>query len=457
MNLNRLKVSISILIFFVILNYGFSISDVETDLAWLKGPLILLAVMYFFISFASVATGLIFMTIAMLFSPELGLGVVGSRNIMIRIEDVLIPILVLAWFARSAIHRQLTFVKSPINVPISALLVVSLFSTIQGYAGGWVKPLPAFFYYGKVVEYFLIFFLVINYARNERQIKIFLFFAVITIALMGFYAIAQVPTAEMFTANRVSAPFEDTPQPATAGGYLAFSFLIILSLFLYEKDFIKRWALAGFGLMLLISLFYTFSRTAYAALVVGVIMLAAISKIKWLRFFVVFFLLLSPILLPKDVKNRIAWTWVDAKNPGRTIGVDYSSQERIFAFKRTLWALKINPLFGLGVASWEYPDNQYARSLHEVGLVGLGLWLWIFLRLYRMGRWLHSYLPDGGFKGLALGYSAGVLAILMHGMGSCTFYVIRIMEPFWFMSGLVAALYLLKVQECIAFEEASVA
>jgi O-antigen ligase len=185
------------------------------------------------------------------------------------------------------------------------------------------------------------------------------------------------------------------------------------------------------------------------------VILAVLSNITWLRWTVILMILLSPVILPQAVKERIAWTWEDAHNPGREFGVDFSFQERIIAFDRSFSAVKRNPVFGLGISSWNYVDNQYARTLHEVGLLGLGLWLWIFLRLFKIGRWLYRYLPDGSLKGMALGYSAGIIAILMHGLGSCTFYIIRIMEPFWFISGLVIALYLIKVRECTAPQESS--
>jgi hypothetical protein len=60
----------------------------------------------------------------------------------------------------------------------------------------------------------------------------------------------------------------------------------------------------------------------------------------------------------------------------------------------------------------------------------------------------HS-VDEGIFKGLTLGYSAGLLALIMHGFGSITFYVVRIMEPFWFITGLMMALYLIQLKKAL--------
>ncbi len=407
-----------------------------------------LGLIYFFISFFSTAFGLAIIAVAMLFSPEIQIGALGSRNIVLRVEDFLIPVLMIAWMAQTAVQRgKKLFVDSPLNKLIVFLLLVSIVSTAIGFARGTTKLLPAFFYLGKTTEFFALFYLVLNFIQSERQVRFFLFFAIITVAFLAVYTLLQVPNTEMFTARRITTPFEDRPQPATAGGYLAFSFFLVFSMLLYQKSFFRRLLMGTLSIMVLIPLLYTFSRTAYLALAGGLVVLILLSKLRWAKFALAGVLLLSPVLLPSAVKNRIAYTWQDAKNPGRNLGVDFSFQERLYAFRRVGSVMRESPLIGLGIASWEYPDNQYIRTLHEIGILGFWLWLAIFGRLFRMARWLYASYPDGTFKGLALGYTAGVAGILLHGMGSCTFYIVRMMEPFWFVSGLIAALYVIKTKE----------
>jgi hypothetical protein len=48
---------------------------------------------------------------------------------------------------------------------------------------------------------------------------------------------------------------------------------------------------------------------------------------------------------------------------------------------------------------------------------------------------------------MTLGYMAALLGIIIHGNGAITLYVVRIMEPFWFMTGIVVSLYMIKVRE----------
>ena len=408
---------------------------------------IFLGVLFFLFSFFSIKTGLILMAFSMLFSPEFSIGRVGFRSIIIRAEDILIPLLALAWVARLTIRREFRlFAHSPLNMPIVVLIFLSCFSTIRGAFTGWVSPLPGFFYIFKTVEFFMIFFLVVNYVRTEQEVKVFLFVAVLIVFLIGLYTLKQVPSVEIFSEHRISAPFEGSPEPATMGGYMAFFLLILLGLFLYEQSRAKKWFYLLVGIVTFIPFIYTLNRTSYIALIGGAIFMSLTAKKKWLLATVLGILILSPFVAPQSVKDRIAYTWQDAVNPGREIGVDAASQERVYAYTKMWKTARSSPLIGWGVTSWDNPDSQYARIIHETGFLGLGLWLWIFWRLFRMAQWLFGSL-EGSLKGMALGYMAGVLGILLHGFGAITFYIVRIMEPFWFVSGLVVSMYLIKIDE----------
>jgi len=403
---------------------------------------------FLILSFFSIQTGLILMTFAMLFSPEIQVSTIGPRALVIRAEDVLIPILAMAWLARLAIHREFRpLVSSPLNKPIGLFLALSIGSTMWGISQGAAPVLPAIFYLLKTIEFLLIFFLVLNYVRTARQVNIFLFFTLLTVTLIGIYTLFQVPETEVFSEKRISAPFEGVPQPASVGGYMAFLLLIVLSLFLCDSQPFRKVLYAIMGVIIFIPFLFTFNRTSYAALIVGAILVTLLVKKVWVMAVLSCFLLTAPLWAPQTVRARIAYTWEDAINPGREMGVDVSFQERIHQYKKMWNSVRGSPFIGLGVASYDYLDSQYARTFHEVGIIGLGLWLWVILRLFRVSYWLFKTLPRGPLKGMSLGYAAGLAGLLVHSFGVITFYVVRIMEPFWFMSGLVVSLYLVKVSE----------
>ncbi len=90
-------------------------------------------VIFFVVSFFSMRTGLVILIMAMLFSPEFSIAAIADRSVTLRTEDLLIPVLALAWLAQAAIHRRWTlFQRTPLNRPILFLLLLSVISTMIG-------------------------------------------------------------------------------------------------------------------------------------------------------------------------------------------------------------------------------------------------------------------------------------------------------------------------------------
>jgi hypothetical protein len=46
---------------------------------------------------------------------------------------------------------------------------------------------------------------------------------------------------------------------------------------------------------------------------------------------------------------------------------------------------------------------------------------------------------DPLYRGLAAGLLAGLTGLLVHAVGANTFIIVRIMEPFWLLAGLVVS------------------
>ena len=44
------------------------------------------------------------------------------------------------------------------------------------------------------------------------------------------------------------------------------------------------------------------------------------------------------------------------------------------------------------------------------------------------------------YKGLVLGFIAGFIGLVVHAITTNTFIIIRIMEPFWFVTGIIMML-----------------
>ena len=84
----------------------------------------------------------------------------------------------------------------------------------------------------------------------------------------------------------------------------------------------------------------------------------------------------------------------------------------------------------------------------ETGLIGLILFLWLILRMIKLGIRLFRSAQEGWIKGAGLGFIIVVIGLVFHALGNITFYIVRIAEPFWALAAVVAyLLYFITTQK----------
>jgi O-antigen ligase len=161
-------------------------------------------------------------------------------------------------------------------------------------------------------------------------------------------------------------------------------------------------------------------------------------------------LALAPFLLPKAVGDRVLYTFTQPIHPGQAqiggVRLDTSTSARLRSFQDVVFIdWPKHPTFGYGVTGYHFIDSQYLRVLAETGLVGLFAFLWLQISLFRQARDVLRKTQDPLFKGVALGFLTGLIALIIHSIGSNTFIIVRIMEPFWFLAAMVAMIPQLEV------------
>jgi O-antigen ligase len=380
---------------------------------------------------------------SMLLSPELGMGMsAGDRQVTIRLEDLLLILVGVAWLARAVYRKGLGLLKnSPLNAPIAAFSAAAILATLTSGLLGEINWARALLFLVKYLEYFVLYFLVLNNVRSRSDIKSYLVAALATCAIVSVVGIAQIPSG-----SRVSAPFEgEVGEPNTFGGYLVFMLALISAFYLTASSLRERLLWLAFGGVIVLPLLYTLSRSSWlsaGAMVLALLWLA--PRKGHLLAGGVILLVLSPLLLPHQVVGRIAYTFEQPPAPGQIrVGqtrLDTSSSARIRSWQRGLEGWSRRPLTGHGVAGYEFMDAQYVRILTETGLLGLAAFAWLALNIFRMALARLRKAQDRFETALSLGYLAGFVALLVHGIGANTFIIIRIMEPFWLVTALVVAL-----------------
>jgi hypothetical protein len=442
------------LAFAAVVALGMGAVVAELPLAWSLGVGLLVVIVV--VAVANNELALYLLILSMLLGPQVLVGGLGEnsnlgRGLTLRLDDLLIVIVGLAWMAKTALHKELGLVfRTPLNRPIAAFAVAALFSTGLGMAAGRVTVLGGFFFVLKYIQYFVIYFMVVNNLRDRAQCRRFLIALLLTAAMVSVVGILQIPSGQ-----RVSAPFEGSRsgEPNTFGGYLVLMLALTGALFLEVQSTARRAALAGVGGLVLVPLLYTLSRASYLAVpFLGLALLLWTRSKLLLAGLLVVGLALAPFVLPQTIIDRVLFTVTQPENPAQIqvgdVRIDSSTADRLRSWHEVLvedWPK--HPLFGYGVTGYRFLDAQYPRVLAETGLVGLAAFLWLQIALFVEGRRVLALARDDLFRGIALGFLCGLIAMIVHSIGSNTFIIVRIMEPFWFLAGMVVRLPALQAAE----------
>ena len=408
---------------------------------------IIIAVTVGIVSFVNTEIALYILIISMLLGPQF---IVGGptplpgrgRPFTLRMDDILLVIIGLSWFLKTAIRKELgLFTKTPLNGPITYYFVVCMISTLFGYMMGRVTGglgITGFFFVLKYFEYFVVYFIAVNHLKEKKQIERFLFTMLAVSFIVCIIAIAQIPTT-----YRVSAPFEGPEgEPNTLGGYLVLMLSIVLGLWLTYGSKKQKFILGMLSFLIAITLAATLSRASWISLIPMVMTLLYFSRRKFpIIATLIIITLIASFMLPASIKERALFTFDQPKEKGQvTIGnvrLDTSTSDRIKQWKNILQIHFIkHPILGYGIRGG-LVDAQYARVLAETGLLGLITFFILLFSIYMNA--LHTYrsTTDPLFSGLSLGYLAGFIAMVTHGIGTNTFIIVRIMEPFWFLTAMI--------------------
>ncbi len=403
-------------------------------------------------SFIHTEWGLYILIFSMLLSPEITIGgTAGSslgRGVTLRLEDVLLVVIGLSWFARNAVVKDLgLLLKTPLNLPIFFYMLSCVLSTGFGFMAGRVEFKTGVLYVLKYFEYFVVYFMMVNHVRSSAQVKRFVFCLFLTAFIVAVIGMLQIPGG-----HRVSAPFEGAGgEPNTFGGYLLFIGMIAAGIAVKARDIRMRHLLLLFILCLVPPFFFTESRSSYLAFIPAGLSLALMAERRFVIVGLVCIgLMASPLFLPDVVKQRIRYTFTQPEEPGQiTIGdvrLDTSTSARLQSWKEVMRDFTRHPFFGHGVTGYAFVDAQIPRVLAETGLLGLAAFLYLLVAIFKLAWRRFQEVYDSYYRGLVMGFLAGFVGLVVHSIGTNTFIIVRIMEPFWFFAGIIAVLPMLQAQ-----------
>ncbi len=407
----------------------------------------------FLISFLNIEWGLYILIFSMLLSPEFMAGDTtgGSlnRGVTLRLEDFLLAVIGLSWFAKNAINKELgLFLKTPLNKAIVLYVLACILSTGFGIMAGRVSLKTGSLFVLKYIEYFIVFFMMVNHVRDSEQVKRFLFCLFLTCFIVSLIGAFQIPGG-----GRVSAPFEgEVGEPNTFGGYLLFMGAIAGGILAKTQNLRTKQIMAVLIVCIVPPLLFTQSRTSYLAIVPALLVLGLMTERRFIILgLLMIALMISPLLLPKAVKDRVLFTFNQPEAQGQIqigqLRLDTSTSARLISWREALKDWPKHPILGYGITGHHFIDAQFPRILVETGILGLITFFYLLYSIFRLTLQNLKEVKTPFYQGLGMGFLAGFVGLIAHAIGANTFIIVRIMEPFWFFVGIVTVLPMLDRQQ----------
>ncbi|HET9280882.1 MAG TPA: O-antigen ligase family protein [Candidatus Angelobacter sp.] len=355
--------------------------------------------------------------------PLLPLQTIRYRIIDLPLGNKLIDMLLLGVIL-GAIFKGYRFEKTPMN---KFLLLFGIFCYVELWRGAFYlkvdPPLsisdPRFSNWKNYMVMFIIFVVVVNVIKNVKQIQILVVLMCLSVLAVdkGYYSTMSDRDISHFSYEvRDGGPLGYAGVNGVATFEAEFM-IFLLGVAAYQKRKSLKmgmWVLVAFsGYCLMIS----FSREAYAGILIGLLFLGLLKQ-RWLLIPLAVFLFSWQSFVPTAVKERVDMTYDKTDQQ-----LDSSAEDRVKIWNDAMYLFEQDPVFGDGFDTYRfqhrvsiYTDthNYFLKVLVEMGAIGLLFFLFLLAKATRLGLKLWKSAQDPFLKSIGLGF-----ALLM----ACVFVV----------------------------------
>jgi len=397
---------------------------------------------------------------AIAFSPRFPLGVISDgRKIDIRAEDILIlgGAMVGLFFLWRKIKNKERIEQPPFFVPILCVILWGFFSISLNLFFGNLKLDKAVFYFGKEIEFFLLYFLVFYSIKDLKTNlflqKIWLLFATLNVLWIFYVIFTNSKNYIYYGANTFAEP----RGPFPSGGFFLMLFLLLFGLFIFyynSLEFSKhpKIFLSILSYLPIVGIVASGSRASavgfFSALFIFLVlqMLNGINFYKFLK--ILFFISLAIIVfygsvfllsIKKDIVSieRV----IDVENMKLEYSFNKKDSRLIIMTKNFFEVVENKKNFFLGKGVYGEAHSQYARVILERGIIGFFLFLWLVGSIL-LTSWKKFQTAENNFiKGLSAISIVATIVMLVMAIPNDSFMVVKIAEVYWFIVGMSAAIY----------------
>ena len=334
---------------------------------------------------------------------------------------------------------------------LSAINTPDLFGTLKGALRATVYML-----------FSVIVYAVIQNRTTLKRLFIAIFpsaaIAVIWTVIVLIYHI----DAWQWTSAYRSAPFTNY---SVYGAFTAIFFLVCLSRLMFDNSTYDRALWTGWFVCFSVGLLMCFSRGVWLSVIVTVgFMLLQLGRgvtHKKILFTGAAFLILLVCLNLPGVYNIII------ERISSAVDVSYASNRaRLLRWGQAFVMFLENPILGKGYGAFAmlYEEDvalvgsytaqyqlgahsEYLQVMAELGIVGLGVWVWLNLAFLRYGFRALKTIDDGFYRSVVIGLMAAEISLMVHFTVNNLLNGDAIGVPFWGIYGLLPAVVQMAARE----------
>lgn len=304
-------------------------------------------------------------------------------------------------------------------------------------------------FFTKTLEYFLLYFVVIETILEEREFKNVVTVALISVAIIGIDALFQYFFGFDFIryrklyASRITGTFQ---APNDLAGYLvSFIPLAIMISFSNVINKVIKLLLKLEAILLMVVLFISWTRGAWLGLIISLLFLS-LFKGRKVIYGILIALVIAMVISPSWIKERILSFFTLT---------DMSSIDRKIMWLTAVKMIEAKPLLGHGLGTFMlnysnympkdyteivYAHNCYLQMAAEIGIIGLIIFMLVISSFFLSSIYKLKKTEDGIIKNIHLGILGGILAFLVHSFFDTNLYSLSLMSLFWFLFAITVRL-----------------
>lgn len=341
--------------------------------------------------------------------------------------------------------KKIPLIRSKLDLPILLFLLCGLIASLFG-----ISPLHNLNGF-RTMGWMLIYFLVVNNVKEEKDSRRLIEVLILATAVSATYGIFQ------YLAN-CQRPGPPVRSGGIMGSYMVFGHHLALTLpfaaaLLFIEEGKKKKTIFGVAILIMFGcLIFTFTRGAWLGAAFGLFLMGILkSKRGW-------YLIPAGILLLITILFAFPKSYFAQRIKTTITLQDGSAQERIYLWKATSQMIKDRPLLGYG---WEgfrkvYPKyvlprakqpglvhahNTFLDICIDCGIIGLGIFIWLFALLIYSSYRLFKYAGGKYSKMMGLAAIGSFTGFLIGGLTQYNFGRSDNAMLLYFLMGIIMALY----------------